>query len=264
MPSEFMSCTVAPELEMKPGSIAGPGGGVAVTVVDVRTKRCNQLRVEVEILGSAYVFDKDKKQKGWTWPKYVVAGPKVLYMFFDVSPESPAQVVKRDYETRPLPIVRQGADASDAALKIGARIAGWGDEGKLNPVTAIGSVAILSGGLRKRMEAEGFAANFPNTAAGKEKLGVQALAFINKVMPGLQAEFPDLEWPTKGTIKNAILGDTASLQDTVDSLGPVIDKLAQEGRQSLLADFKADKVPGFKKKIKAFFANATEAAASLG
>lgn len=208
----MMSCTIEPELTISPGSIAGPGGSVDMTF-SVTTANCTRLTAEYEILGSAAYRIVDAKGS----PTYRVtqnaAGRDVARKLHRVENDQARY-------TQPIWLERLPDSAAEASLKVVVTVWGAG-QGKLDPVFSIGSIAILSAGLRK----------LAGVPLSQDMSFSEARDLVAKLKPQLlakYAELRDLDWPTNETIANAVLGETNSLKTTHEKLGPAIDLLKRE------------------------------------
>lgn len=238
MPDEFMSCTVEPELTIEPGSISGPGGSVDITL-SATTRNCNKLTVEYEIHGSANYEIVEAKAS----PKYrlVASGGRVAARKSFPKPGGKRKFAQRVW------IDRRAGGTDEAALRVVATAWGVG-QGQLAPVHSLGRIAVLSGGLRQ----------LAGVALSADLDFDKAMELVKKLKPKLIGDHPQLgglDWPGFDTLARAVQGDTASLRETNDKMGPAI--------QLLKKDVTTGMPPKFIGKLKASFANAAEAAASL-
>lgn len=216
MPDNMMRCSVEPMLKITPGSIPGEGGTVKISFT-ATTTNLDALRVEYKILGpSAYVFEAHDMAAYTVQDK-----PTSAVIIRRVKSKATAT---KTYSSGDVKIKRQGANAGEASLKIVATVRGDLETSKLRMVRTIGSIAILSGGLRKLMK-EHFGASF--AAGGGAEFKKQAMQFVRAKQKELGSRFSGFASLTPETVFNAIKGETQHRADTIKKLDPVVKELAK-------------------------------------
>lgn len=208
MPSQFMSCTIDPGLRISPGSITGDRR-VMTIVFKAATENVDQVVATYEILGpSDYKFGEPGKLSKYKRPSKLVAR-----RIYTVLPENGEYKVK-------IPILREGSQQNEASLKLAASVVGIGN-GKLPPVHAIGSIAVLSVGLRQLM-AKRLTGKL--AASGTQAFVDQAKTFVAGMRdwPEL-AKFKDFRSLDDQTIVNVALGETKSQAETMEKVRPLVD-----------------------------------------
>ena len=213
--SERMKLTIKPLLTITPGSIAGSGGKFAIGFTVVQFQNLTEFDVKYEILNKAgYRFKKPEL--------------KDLPMKYDVSADGMAatrfllgDAPKKGLWSQDVFIVSDPAFGGNqaAALKIAATVKGQGNKGTLKAVKAVGSIAMLSGGLTKLVN-DHFAEN--PVPAGVTDFEGKAREFVRQKQKELKGRFKSFDELDPRTIVNAVLGRTDPQKRTVESLSPVI------------------------------------------
>lgn len=219
----LMKCTIQPELTLAPASIPGPGGRVTIGFA-AATQNISQIQATYEILDS-----KDYKFSPEDFTFHEVKTQARAYRQWDGVTDGDAT-----YEEEFLIEPKQGSTGREAALKIVVSAVPIKGKFMLEPVHAIGSLAILSGTLKSLMQKAG-------GAPGGGTLQQQALQFVRDRIKSLDADpefraflkanpaFKNFKWPADQTIVNALTGDTASRQSTIDALKPAIEFYKKSG-----------------------------------
>lgn len=211
--SEFMSCTIEPDLEISPGSMAGDRRIVTIVFTAV-TEKVDQVDATWEILGPS---------------DFKFGEPDPI---FDSHTRPTKLVARRMFEKRSIPddnryklvtaIERDSSNLEEASLAIVATVVGIG-KGSLPPVNAIGRFAILTQGLRKLMETHGGGGAAPalGTAAFKEA----AKKFVRELQDSPELErFTDFRNLPADTILRALNGAN-SQATTLAAMDEVADEL---------------------------------------
>lgn len=216
--SEMMKLTIKPLMEIEPGSIAGSGGRFSLGFRVVETSNLTGFDVRFKILNKAgYRFKKPET-------KDMAQDPP---MFYEVSP---AGLVASGFLLGPTP--KKGLWSQDvyivsdpafsgkqaAALKIVATVTGQG-KGTLEDVYAVGSIAMLSGGLTKLVN-DYFEKN--PVPAGITDFEGRAREFVRRKKAELKGRFKAFDDLDPRTIVNAVLGRTDPQKRTISSLSGVI------------------------------------------
>ena len=228
MANNMMQCSIEdPVLKINPGSIPGKGGTVEISF-RATTTNLDTLEVEYRILpDSDYVFGEPANP-------FADVSDSRTSVFMDFEVESAAKKTS-GYSSGALPIVQQGQGHDEAALKVVAAVTGQRGTAKLKtPRYAIGSIAILSGGLRKVMQ-DHFGGQLP---AGAEAFKAKAREFVRIQQEKLKNKYKGFASLDPRTIVNAVLGETDSTSSTIKKLGPVIDHFKKGALDQIPAKFK--------------------------
>ena len=211
--SEMMKLTIKPLLTIKPGSIAGQGGTFSIGFSVVEHQNLTNFNVKYQILNAAgYRF---KAPAAADFP-----------IFYQVSADGMAATGFMGAKPKQGPwkqdvLIEQDASFDGkkaAALKIAATVNGQG-KGTLAAVFAVGSIAMLSGGLTKLVE-EHFETH--EVPPGVTDFEGRARAFVRAKQAELKGRFKDFDDLDPRTIVNAILDKTNPRSSTIESLSPVI------------------------------------------
>ena len=228
MANDMMQCSIEdPVLKIKPGSVPGKGGTVEISF-RATTTNLDTLEVEYQILPTSdYVFGEPANP-------FALVSDSGTSVFMDYEVES-AATATRGYSSGALPIVRQGGDHDEAALKVVAKVTGQLSTAKLKkPRYAIGSIAILSGGLRKLM-LDHFGGQLPTDS---EAFEAKAREFVRTQQEQLKNKYKGFASLDPRTVVNAVLGETGSTSATIKKLGPVIEHFKKSALEQVPAKFK--------------------------
>lgn len=225
----MMTIDIRPDLVIEPGSIPGPGGKVTIKF-HAATNEINQIQAHYEILESSdYKWGPPPEEFG----ELRVVSNSVAKRTWPLLPQD--GWYREEFAIEPT----FNSKGSEAALKIAVTVVATKGKWQLDPVHAIGSVAVLTGTLRKLMgESE-----VPKGDAARAAFRARALSFVRQQIKALDAnpEFKkkNFKWPVDETIVNALLGVTASRQSTIDALKPAIDFYKEKGllKELKKADF---------------------------
>lgn len=206
--SEFMSCTIQPDLEITPGSMAGDRRVVTI-VFNAVTENVDQVDATWEILGpSDFKFGAPGPLDAHTRPTKLIA--KRLYSRLPADGR---------YKLR-IPIERDGKSLAEASLAIVATVVGIG-QGQLPPVNARGRFAILTAGLAKVM-ADHTGEAVP--AMGSKAFEEMARKFVGEMKDSPKlAKFTDFLKLPDETILRALMGAN-SQATTLEALDEVADQ----------------------------------------
>ena len=212
--SELMKLTIKPLLTITPGSIAGGGGKFSIGFTVVETQNVDEFDVKYQILNAA----------GY---RFRQPADKDFPMLYEVSADGMAAsgflmgaAPKKGKWSQDVFIVSDPSFGGKqaAALKIVATVRGKG-KGTLKGVNAVGSIAMLSGGLTKLVNDHFAESPVP---AGVTDFEGKAREFVRQKQRELKGRFKSFDQLDPRTIVNAVMGRTDPQKRTIESLSPVI------------------------------------------
>ena len=212
--SEMMKLTIKPLLTIAPGSIAGSGGTFAIGFTVVETQNLDEFDVRYQILNAAGYRFQAPEDKDFPMLYEVSADGMVATGFLM------GAAPKTGKWSQDVLIVSDPSFSGQqaAALKIVATVKGKG-KGTLKAVYAVGSIAMLSGGLTKLVN-DYFAEN--PVPAGITDFEGKAREFVRQKQTELKGKFKSFDSLDPRTIVNAVMGRTDPQKRTIESLSPVI------------------------------------------